>query len=400
MKTYNKRKLYFDNIKPFIDKDLIKVLVGQRRVGKSYILFQIMDELQTTYGVQEDQIVYINKERHAFAFIQDYEDLLQYVKDQSGNQKTYVFIDEVQDIQNFEKALRDMQASQNYDIYISWSNAHLLSGELATLLTGRYIEFTIYPLNYQEFLQFHKIPKWKESFFQYIRFGGLPYLKHLELDPEIVHDYVYSIYNTILLKDIVHRYHVRNIDFLDKLLFYLSDNIGSLFSAHNITKYLKSQKISFSPNVVLEYLKYSTSVFLINKVRRQDIIGKKVFEINDKYYFSDLGIRNVLVWWYKQTDIANILENVVYLHFVSLGYTVHVGNYKNKEIDFVVQKQGDIKYVQVVYLLNDQQTIEREFGNLLEIPDNYEKIVLSLDDFVSGDYQGVKHYNLIDYISL
>lgn len=402
MKTYKKRDIYINKIRPFIDKEIVKVLIGQRRVGKSYILFQLMDELQNKYNIEESQICYINKELHEFDAIKDYQDLLVYIKQDffaGEERKKYIFIDEIQDIQDFEKALRDLGALWNYDIYISWSNANLLSGELATFLTGRYVEFEIYPLNYLEFLDFHELENDKESFQKYMVFGGLPYLKNLPLEEEIVHDYIKSLYNTIILKDIVKRYNIRNIDFLEKLLLFLSDNLWSLFTASNISKYLKSQKIDIGTNVVLEYLQYAQSVFLINKVRRQEVIGKKIFEINDKFYFSDIGMRNTISWWYAQTDIAKILENIVFLHFKSLGYKTHIGKNKDKEIDFIVEKLGDIKYIQVSYLMIDESTREREFWNLLAIPDNYEKIVLSMDDFIQWNYKWVKHYNLIDYIS-
>ncbi|MFA5917887.1 MAG: ATP-binding protein [Candidatus Gracilibacteria bacterium] len=404
MKTYNKRDIYINKIKPFINKDIIKVLIGQRRVGKSYILFQIMDELKNNFGVLEKQIIYINKELNDFDFIKDYNDLLSYIKkgdSESGSLgkiKKYVFIDEIQDVINFEKALRDLQAIGNYDIYISGSNANMLSSEIATYLTGRYIEFEIFPLIYKEFLDFHKLQNSKESFLKYMKFGGLPYLKNLELQEEIVYDYIKSIYNTILLKDIVKRYSIRNIDFIEKLIMFLSDNIGSLFTANNISKYLKSQKIEIGTNIVLEYISYLCNVYLINKVKRQEIVGKKIFEINDKFYFSDLGIRNVLLGGYKQVDIGKIIENIVFLHFKAHSYSIHIGKNKDKEIDFIVEKSGDIKYIQVAYLIESDNTKQREFDNLIEIKDNYEKIVLSLDDFIDGNYKGIKHYNLIDYI--
>ncbi len=404
MKIYNKRPLYIEKIKPFIDKDIIKVLIWQRRVGKSYILFQIIDELKNNYLVKEEQIIYINKELNEFDFIKNYQDLLDFIKkdDSEINSewliKKYIFIDEIQDIENFEKALRDMQALWNYDIYISWSNANMLSSEIATFLTWRYIEFEIFPLNYIEFLDFHKLEKWKESFLKYIKFWWLPYLKNLELKDEIVYDYIKNVYNTILLKDIVRRYNIRNIDFLDKLIIYLSDNIWSLFTANNISKYLKSQKINIWTNVVLEYLNHITSVYLVNKVKRQEIVWKKIFEINDKYFFSDLWIRNSILWWYKQVDIGKIIENIVWLYFKSIWYKIHIWKNKTHEIDFIVEKWSDIKYIQVCYLLQDEKTKEREFWNLLEIKDNYEKIVLSLDDFIDWDYKWIKHYNLIDYI--
>ncbi|MGE4444124.1 MAG: ATP-binding protein [Candidatus Altimarinota bacterium] len=399
MKTYNKREIYLNKIRPFINKDIIKVLIGQRRVGKSYILFQIIDELKNNFGVLENQIIYINKELNEFDFIKDYNDLLAYIKKEKSNKKKYIFIDEIQDISQFEKALRDLQAIGNYDIYISGSNANMLSSEIATYLTGRYIEFEIFPLIYNEFLDFHKLENSKESFLKYMKFGGLPYLKNLELQEEIVYDYIKSIYNTILLKDIVKRYNVRNIDFLDRLISFLSDNIGSLFTANNISKYLKSQKIEIGTNIVLEYISYLCNVYLLNKVKRQDIVGKKIFEVNDKYYFSDLGIRNVLIGGYKQVDIGKVIENIVFLHFKAHSYKIHIGKFKDKEIDFVVEKDGNFKYVQVAYLIENETTKQREFDNLLDIKDNYEKIVLSLDDFIEGNYKGIKHYNLMDYIS-
>ncbi|MDD5376747.1 MAG: ATP-binding protein [Candidatus Gracilibacteria bacterium] len=403
MKIYNKRPVYLDKIRPFICKDIIKVLIGQRRVGKSYILFQIIDELKQNFGVADDQIIYINKELNQFDNIRDYNDLLGYIKKSvpknTQSDKKYIFIDEIQDIVNFEKALRDLQALGSYDIYISGSNANMLSSEIATYLTGRYIEFEIFPLNYREFLDFHTLENNKESFLSYMKFGGLPYLKNLELDEDIIYDYIKNVYSTILLKDIVKRYNIRNIDFLEKLIYYLGDNVGSLFTANNISLYLKSQKVDIGTNVVLEYLHYITSVFLVNKVKRQEIVGKKIFEINDKFYFSDIGMRNAILGGYRQFDIAKIIENLVFLHFKALGYEIHIGKNKTKEIDFIVQKGSDIKYIQVCYLLADELTRQREFGNLLEIQDNYEKIVLSMDDFISGDYMGIKHYNLIDYLS-
>ncbi|HMY80901.1 MAG TPA: ATP-binding protein [Candidatus Absconditabacterales bacterium] len=398
MKTYKKRPVYLEKIRPFMDQDIIKVLIGQRRVGKSYIFFQLIDELKIQFGVQDQQIIFINKELHEFDHIQDYKDLLAYIKTHTTQTKTYVFIDEIQDITQFEKALRDLQALGGYDIYISGSNATMLSSEIATYLTGRYIEFEIFPLTYPEFLDFHSRTHSKDTFLEYMKFGGLPYLKHLVLEEEIVYDYLKSIYNTIILKDVVARYSVRNVDFLDRLVEFLSDTMGSLSTANNISKYLKSQKIDMGTNVILEYIHHLCSVYLINKVKRKDVIGKKIFEINDKYYFSDLGIRNILVGGYRQTDIGKILENIVYLHFKTHGYTIYVGKYKEKEIDFVVEKNGKIMYIQVAYLITSPETQAREFDNLIQIQDNYEKIVLSMDDFIDGDYKGVKHYNLVDYI--
>jgi predicted AAA+ superfamily ATPase len=295
--------------------------------------------------------------------------------------------------------LRDLQAIWGYDVYITWSNAKLLSSEIATYLTWRYIEFEIYPLNYLEFLDFHNLENNKDSFLKYMKYWWLPYLKNLKLEEEIVYDYLRSIYNTILLKDVVKRYNIRNIDFLYKLIFYIWNNIWSLFTANNISKYLKSQNIKIWTNIVLEYLNYVTSVFLVNKVKRQEIVWKKIFEIADKFYFSDIGIRNAILWSYNQVDISKIIENIVFLHFKSQWYTIHIWKNKTKEIDFVVEKANDIKYIQVTYLIITEQTKQREFWNLLEIKDNYEKIVLSLDDYIIWDYKWIKHFNLIEYLS-
>lgn len=397
-KTFVPRELYLEKIKPFIDKNIIKVLIGQRRVWKSYLFFQIIDFLKTDVWVVDEQIVFINKELYEFDNIKDDATLLTYIEERKSNLKTYIFIDEVQDILHFEKALRHLQASEEYDIYISGSNAHLLSSEIATFLTGRYLEFEIFPLTYKEFLAFHGLVDSKETFFQYLQFWGLPYLKHLELKEEILREYIKSIYNTILLKDITQRYKIRNLDFLEKLIFFLAENIGNLFTANTISLYLKSQKIDIQTSTILEYLSHLCSVYLVNKVRRQDIVWKKIFAINDKYYFSDVGIRNTILWWYKPGDIGKILENVVFLHFRAHGYTVSIWKLRDKEIDFIVEKWGDKKYIQVAYLIDGEKTKKREFENLLEIRDNYEKIVLSLDDFVAWEYEGIKHYNIREYL--
>ncbi|MEF2176015.1 MAG: ATP-binding protein [Candidatus Absconditabacteria bacterium] len=398
MKTYYKREIYINKIKPFINKDIIKVLIGQRRVGKSYILLQIIDLLKNNYGIKDEQIIYINKELNEFDYINNYQDLLDYINKDNQNIKKYIFIDEIQDITGFEKALRDLQALGNYDIYISGCNANMLSSEIASYLTGRYIEFEIYPLTFKEFLEFHKLEKSKETFLKYIKYGGLPFLINLKLEDEVVFDYIKSIYNTIILKDIVKRYNIRNIDFLEKLILFLSDNIGSLFTANNISKYIKSKKIKIGTNKILDYINHACNVVLINKVKRKDIIGKKIFEINDKYYFTDIGIRNVLLGGYKQVDIGKIIENIVFLRFKSHSYKINIGKIKENEIDFIVEKNGDIKYIQVAYIIDSEKNRKREFENLIDIKDNYEKIVLSLDDFIEGNYKGIKHYNLIDYI--
>jgi hypothetical protein len=396
IKKYQKRLYYLNKIKPFMDSDLIKVLVGQRRVGKSYIMFQLIDEIKKKN--KNANVVYINKEDNDFDSINNYEDLIKYVDSfYKKGKKNYLFIDEIQDIEKFEKALRHFSTKKTFDIYCSGSNANLLSSDIATFLSGRYIEIPIFVLSYKEFLQFHKLKIGEESFLKYIRYGGLPFLINLNLEDEIVFTYLQNIYNTIVLKDVVARFNIRNINFLNRLLEYLADNIGSLVSANRISDFLKSQKNQTTPNKVLDYLSYLCSSFIIRQVNRADIKGKKVFEVNEKYYWEDLGIRNSLIS-YKHSDISKILENLVFIHLIRLGFKVNVGQLDDREIDFVAEKNGKKIYIQVVYQISDKKVEDREFGNLLKISDNYKKIVVSMDKMIGSDYLGIKHYYIIDFL--
>jgi predicted AAA+ superfamily ATPase len=398
IERYIKRKLYIDRLTPYMGKSIIKVIIGQRRVGKSFLLFQIMDEL-IAQGCKKENIVYINKEKLEFDHIRDYNDLVLYVKNQSKKNKVKaIFIDEIQDIALFEKSLRHWHAEGKYDVYCTGSNANLLSGELATYLSGRFIEFEVFSLSYLEFLDFHKLQSGKDSLLKYIRYGGLPYLINLELNDLVVFDYLKNIYSTIVLKDIVARFGIRNVVFLEKLIEYLADNIGSLVSAKKISDFLKSQKIKISSQVVLNYLSNLVAAFIVFKVPRADIRGKKIFEINDKYYFEDLGLRNSLIG-YNLADIGKVLENLVYMHLRINGYVVFVGQLGEKEIDFVAEKNGEKIYIQVAYLITNEATRKREFGNLLAIGDNYRKIVVSMDDIAGGKHDGIEHLNIIDFLS-
>lgn len=389
------RNQYLNKIKPYVGKNIIKVLTGQRRVGKTTILKQIIDLIKKED--QDSNIIYINKEQNEFKQLKNSDDLFSYVKFKlSKNNKNYILIDEVQEISDFEIALRQLLL-EKIDIYCTGSNAKMLSGDLATHLSGRYIEFHINSLSYNEFLEFHSLENNNESLNKYIRYGGLPYLIHLPLEDEIVYGYLKSIYNTIILKDIVARYNIRDIDFLERLVEYLSDNIGSYVSSKKISDFLKSQRVSLSVNTVMNYLKYLTNSFFINKVQRIDIVGKKRFEINDKYYFSDLGLKNSIIP-YSESHIGNVFENLVYNHLLFCGYDVFIGKHQDREIDFVIQKGEVLKYIQVAYLIPDEKVRDREFGNLLKINDNYEKIVVSADPFVS-DYKGVKHLQLNQFLT-
>lgn len=397
IKRYIKRNFYLAKLEPFFNKKVIKVVVGQRRVGKSYLLFQIMDEL-IKKGVSRNDIIYINKELHDFEAIRDYNNLLTYVRAAAGNKKKYVFIDEIQEIAGFEKALRDLAAGGQHDIYCTGSNANLLSSELATYLSGRYVEIEVFSLSYQEFLFFHKFKNTDESLFKYIKYGGLPYLINLELNDQVAYDYLRNIYNTILFKDVVKRHNIRQLDFLERLVEYLADNTGSLVSAKKISDFLKSQKIKMAPNIILNYLHFLAESFFIFKVRRSAVNGKKIFEINEKYYFEDLGLRHSLVG-YRQTDINKILENLIFMHLKASGYEITVGRLGEKEIDFVGERRGEKIYVQAAYLINSEAVKEREFGNLLAIKDNYPKLVVSMDKMAGGSVKGVKQINILDFLS-
>lgn len=397
IKRYIKRKHCINDILPFIDKDLIKVIVGQRRVGKSYFLYQVMDILKGR-GVNPQNIIYINKELHDFEFIKTHKDLLAYIREKKTNKsKYYIFIDEIQEIAQFEKALESMQAAGGCDIYCTGSNANLLSSELATYISGRYIEIKVHSLSYPEFLFFHKLDDNQASFLKYVKYGGMPFLINLDFNDEIIYEYLRNIHNTILFKDIVKKHSIRNVAFLERLVEYIADNTGCLVSAKNISDFLKSQKIKLSPNIVLNYLSFLSNALFIFKVQRSDICGKKIFEIGEKYYFEDLGLRHSIIG-YKQTDINKILENLVFLHLKIKGYKVTIGKLRDKEIDFVCNKGEERMYVQVAYLIDNQKTIDREFGNLLRIKDNYPKFVVSMDEMAVGQYKGIVQVNIREFL--
>ncbi len=389
------RNTYLKKVEPYIGKEIIKVLTGQRRVGKTILLKQIQHLVQLLD--KKSNTIYVNKEQHEFKQIKNADDLFGYIESQlKPKQSNYVFIDEIQEIQDFEIALRQLLV-KGVDIYCTGSNANMLSGDLATYLSGRYIEFHINSLSYTEFMEMHKLPNTNDTLNKYIRYGGLPYLVHLPLSDEIVYGYLKSIYNTIILKDIVTRYSIRDVDFLDRLVEYLSDNLGSYVSSNKISDFLKSQRVHLSVNTVMNYLKYLSSSFFINKVERIDIIGKKRFEINDKYFFTDLGLKHSIIP-FNGAQIGSVFENLVYNQLIYEDYKVFVGKHQDREIDFVAQKGSITKYIQVAYQLPDEKVREREFGNLLKIEDNYEKIVVSADEFTS-DYKGIKHIHIRGFLT-
>jgi predicted AAA+ superfamily ATPase len=392
---YISRPLYLDRIKAFSDTNLVKVLVGQRRVGKSYLLFQIMDFLLDQ--APDRAQIYVNKERHEFSHIRTGEDLIEYVEDQAANGKAAVLIDEIQDIDGFERALRHFHAVGRFDVYCTGSNANLLAGELATFLTGRYVEIRIYGLSYAEFMRFHTLKQSPRTFQTYLRYGGLPYLTNLELTDPIALDYLRTVIDSILLKDVVARYNVRNVNFLKRLTQFVADNVGSLVSAKKISDYLKSQQVRMSHNLVLDYLEHLSNALIAFKVQRVDLIGKRIFEIGEKYYFQDLGLRHALIG-YRAADINKILENIVYLHLLIAGYSVNVGRIGDAEVDFVCNRDGERLYVQVAYLITDEKVRKREFGNLARISDNHPKVVVSMDPITGDDEDGISHLHVEEFL--
>lgn len=373
---------------------MIKVITGQRRTGKSYLLRQIIDFIRTTDS--EIQIIYINKEEFEFDTIKTYSDLIQFVTEVSEKSKIALFIDEIQEISEFEKALRHFLVKENYDIYCTGSNSNLLSSDIATLLSGRTIEFEVFALSFPEFVKFHQLPYNLESFEKYLIFGGMPNLLQLPLEDEIVFSYLKNLYNTIIVRDVIERHQIRNSVFLRNLSQYLADNLGSLVSGKRISEFLKSQRVSMSPAMVLEYLEFLTEAFFVFKVKRSDLGGKQILATGEKYYFNDLGLRNSLVG-YKAADIGKLLENIVFNHLKIAGYQITIGEDRTKEVDFVAQKQNEIIYIQVCYILENQSTIDREFGNLQKIANNYPKYVVSMDKSSKATVAGIRHLHVMDF---
>ena len=390
------REAYLSRVKPFMGKPVAKVFTGQRRVGKSYLLFQIIRLI-----LDKDPnatIIYVNKEDIAFDNIKTATDLNEYILTHISKQhKNYIFIDEIQEITDFEKAVRSLLLDENNDIYITGSNAKLLSGELATLLAGRTVEIKIYSLAYSEFLTFHELTDLQDSLQKYFRYGGFPYLINLDLTDDVVFEYLKNIYNTIVFRDVVARYNIRNIHFLERLIRFLADNTGSLFSAKRISDFLKSQQINIAHNQVQTYTDYLANAFLIHKVPRYDIRGKRFFETGEKYYFENNGIRNAVAG-YQPGDDAKLLENIVYNQLLYKGYEVKTGWLETEEIDFIATKNNETHYLQVALQLNTEKTIDREFGNLLKIKDNYPKMVVTMDEQVKNTYKGIPLVTLRDFL--
>lgn len=394
------RTVYTRQILHILDRGMIVALSGQRRVGKSCVMRGILNIMSQNYA---NSIIYIDKENVRYDAIRTYTELYAYVKENIVPEKeNYLFIDEVQEIKEFEKAVLSLHNEGVCRIIVTGSNAKMLSGELSTRLRGRYMEVRIRGLSYMEFLKFHDLADDDNSLRLFLQYGGLPQLRLLGLEnQDIVTDYLGNIYDTIVLRDVIERESVRNIPLLRALLKFLSDNIGKQFSARSIVKFLKSQSVDTSANIILNYLSYLSNAYIIDRVERYNIHGKRILELGEKYYFEDLGIRNRIIGGNREFDIEKVMENAVYRHLRQLGFTVFVGQLRKVEIDFVAEKADRTVYIQVTYLLANQETVDREFGNLSAITDSHPKYVVSMDR-MSGfaNVDGIRHLHLRSFLML
>lgn len=400
MKIIN-RPIYLNHIISLLDKGAILILIGQRRVGKSFMLRQAQEWI--LQHNPSAHVLYISKELHAFSHITNADELYNYVDARLATDgKNYLLIDEVQDITDYENALRSLHAEERCQIIATGSNAYLFSSELSTRLAGRYIEIPIHSLTYREFLQFHQLEDSDKNLQAYLQVGGLPGLFHYDISDESqVRDYLQGVYNTVMLRDVIARESIRNVPFIENLATFVADNMGKLISTRNIAHTMTSLGSKTSDIQTATYLKYLCNAYIITAIQRYDIHGKKLFEQNYKYYFTDHGLRNLLCGFNLRGSIEKIIENVVYLHLTTQGFKVLVGILRNTEIDFVAIRGNQTIYIQATYLLASDETVRREFGNLQSINDNYPKYVVSMDP-VGGtfpEYPGIQHLHLRKFLN-
>lgn len=397
------RERYMKQIRDFMDKSVVKVLTGVRRSGKSALLLLTIEEL-IKRGISKENIIHINFESLKYEQLKDYRLLYEEISHRAENAsgRMYILLDEIQEVSEWEKAVNSLRVDFDCDIYITGSNAKLLSGELATLLAGRYVEIHVYSLDFKEYLDFArdnpeeaKYDK-QQNFANFIRYGGLPGVHQMKWEQTPLMQYLTDIYNSVLLKDVIQRYKIRDTALLESIAIYLMDNIGNTFSAKTISDFLKSRGRKLSTETVYNYLKALEDAFLVHKVPRFDIKGKRLLETQEKYYLSDLGLRHAVIG-YRDNDISGVLENVVYLELLRRGYSVKIGKQGAAEVDFVADKGNDRLYVQVCYVLTDENT-NREFAPLEAIADNYEKVVISTDSLMNFNRGGIKQKNILDFL--
>lgn len=384
------RETYLSKIRPFIGKDIIKVLTGVRRGGKSVLLEQIRDEINSPNSI------FLNFEDLGNQHLCEYNALHEYICERIGSskEKFYLFFDEIQEVQGWEKTVNSLRVKFQADIYITGSNSRLLSGELATYIAGRYISFIVYPFSFTEF----KMVNADYTFDQYIQYGGMPFLSSIGFEPEVSKNYLQDIFNSVVLKDIVKRNNIRDVDLLERIIAYALANVGKSFSATSISKFFKAENRTVAPETILNYLKACEEAYLLYRLKSQDINGKKMLKVNEKYYVVDHGLREAVVGENLQ-NVEIILENIVGLELLRRGYKVCVGRVGTKEIDFIGEKGGDKLYIQVCYLLGDESTIQREFGSLLEIKNNYPKMVLYKESSFKGKYEGIPAVKIEDWLT-
>ena len=393
------RQNYLDKIEHHLGKDTIIILTGQRRIGKSYILRLFKDKVSKEAGAN---VIFIDKEKHEYDEIKTYRDLNAYIDERRNKaMKNYILVDEIQDIEEFEKSVRSYYEEPDVEIVVTGSNSKMLSRDLSTLIGGRYKEIYIQALSYEEFMLFHQLSDSDDTLAKYIQFGGLPGLVKMGLDEQDAREYQLDVYHTVLLKDVIMRNQIRNVPFLENLVRFLADNTGKIISANSIAKYMKSQGDRITSAVIINYTKFLCEAYLIHKVNRYDIHGKKLFESNDKFYFEDNGLRNTLAGGSREGDVEKVIENIIYNHLIRLGYEVTVGQLQAGEIDFVCKKpEGQRVYVQASYIISDEATREREFGNLRAIKDNYPKYVISMTPLVGRqDSNGITHIHLRRFLT-
>lgn len=392
------RPNYYNKLNKLLGKGVLIVLTGQRRVGKSYVMKELVARKGEEPGAN---VIFIDKEKTAFDFIANYKDLVTYVDGKIDKAKhNYILIDEVQEIKEFERGLRNYYGESYIDIIVTGSNSDILSSELGTILSGRFVEVFIQGLSYTEFLEFHNLKDNEATLSKYINYGGLPGLRPFGLDdPETINDYLQGVYSTILVKDIIRRKKIRNVPFLENLIHFIADNIGKPLSATGIQNYTASNESEVSKNLILKYMKAIDEAYLTTAVSRYNIHGKKLLETNDKFYFGDVGIRNFITGGRRADDIEKIVENLVYQHMVRLGYEVKIGQLYSTEIDFVGTKGDDVVYVQAAYLITEEKTFNREFGNLMSIKDNYPKYVISMTPYMeSSKWEGIIHIPFVEFL--
>lgn len=396
--NYIFRAKYIKKIKKFIDKPIVKILTGMRRVGKSTILNIIKDDVLKDVPVENK--IYMNFESFEFFDINNADLLKDYLDEKLKNKKgkVYFFFDEIQLVKDWERVINALRVSINSDIYITGSNSKLISGDLATLLAGRYVEFEIQPFTFDEFSEIYKSSNLsrEELFQKFIKIGGMPGLKYFNLNEEVSQKYLNDIYNTVLVKDVLNYNNIRDVDIFNRILSFAMQNIGANFSASAIRNYLKSENRNISVDTVLNYLEYCNKAFVLKKVPRYDLGGKKLLKVDEKYYLTDHGFRQSM-GFSNVKDIEKTLENIVYIELLSRGYSVKIGKVKDREIDFVAKKGEDISYFQIAYLMENEETRDREFGVYDLIKDNYPKYVLSMDK-LDFSQSGIVHKNIIDFL--